>query len=91
MANSFGIGTPLFAKGLGVMMGEWLFAPNGPLLFHRFGLGAPAAVTLAVLLGAAVGYVAASAAWNLHHRRPTPRHAGYGVRVGEHLGASLRI
>ena len=89
MVHNFEI-TPVFAKGVGVMIGEWLFAPNGPFLFHRFGLSNPAAVALAVLVGAAVGYVTASAAWSFHHR-PTPRHAGYGVRVGEHLGASLRI
>jgi hypothetical protein len=89
MVHNFVIG-PVFAKGVGVMIGEWLFAPNGPFLFHRFGLGNPAAVALAVLAGAAVGYVAASAAWSLYHR-PTPRHAGYGVTVDHHLGASLRI
>ena len=89
MIHNFVI-TPVFAKGVGVMIGEWLFAPNGPFLFHRIGLSNPAAVAFAVLVGAAVGYVTASAAWSFHHR-PTPRHAGYGVRVGEHLGASLRI
>ena len=72
--------TPLVVKGLGVMIGEWLFGPSGPILFHGLGLGFVVATTLGVLLGAGLGYFVASAAWSMHHRRPTPRHTGYGVR-----------
>jgi len=82
---------PLLVKGAGAMIGEWVFGPNGPFLFHRFGLGAPAAVTLAVLLGAGLGYFVAEKVWIMRHRRLTMRHAPYDVTIDRHLGASLRI
>jgi hypothetical protein len=62
---------PLLVKGLGTMIGVWVLGPNGPLLFHRFGLGAPAAVTLGVFLGAGLGYFTAKEVWSRSHRRLT--------------------
>ena len=82
---------PLLVKGLGAMIGEWLLGPNGPFLFHRFGLSAPTAVTLAVLLGAGLGYFVAEQIWSMRHRRLTMRHAPYDVTIDRHWGASLRI
>ena len=84
-------GTPLFARGLGVMIGEWIFGPSGLILFHGLGLGAPAAATIGVLLGAGLGYFIAGKAWNIYHHRSTPGHASYGVTVDRHPGASLRL
>ena len=91
MNNVLVSGAPLLVEGLGMMVGEWLFGPTGPILFHHFGLGAPAATTMGVLTGAGLGYFVARVAWNVHHRRPKPRHAGYGVRIDRHLVPSLRV
>jgi len=91
MGYGLASGTPLVVKGLGVMIGEWLFGPTGPILFHGLGLRAEVATTFGVLLGAGLGYFVAVAGWKIHHRKPTPRHAGYGVTIDRHLGASLRI
>ncbi len=82
---------PLLVKGLGTMIGVWVLGPNGPLLFHRFGLGAPAAVTLAVFLGAGLGYWTAEKVWSRCHRSLTKPHAPYDVTIDPHSGASLRI
>ena len=38
MGYGLASGTPLLIEGLGVMIGEWLFGPSGPVSFH--GLGA---------------------------------------------------
>lgn len=83
--------SPLLLKGAGVFIGEWIFGPNGPFLFHRLGLGTPAAVTLGVLLGAGLGYFAGEIVWSMRHRRPTARHVDRSLTIDRHLGASLRI
>jgi hypothetical protein len=83
--------TPLMVKGLGAMIGIWVFGPNGPFLFHRFGLGTPAAVTLGVFLGAGLGYLIGEKVWTMRHRRLTMRHAPYDMTIDPHLGAGLRI
>jgi hypothetical protein len=82
--------TPLLVKGLGVMIGEWVLGPSGLILFHGLGLGAPAAATFGVLLGAPLGYFVAGKAWTFYHRHAAG-HAGYSVTVDRHLGASLRL
>jgi hypothetical protein len=84
-------GTPLLARGLGVMIGEWVFGPSGPILFHGLGLGAPAAATIGVLLGAGLGYFVAGKACSICQRRATAGHAGHGVSVDRHLGTRLRL
>jgi hypothetical protein len=81
---------PLLVKGLGVMMGEWVLGPSGPILFHGLGLSAPAAATFGVLSGAVLGYFIAGKAWTIYHRHGAG-HAGYSVAVDRHLGASLRL
>jgi hypothetical protein len=90
MDNGLVSRTPLLIKGLGVMIGEWIFGPSGPILFHGLGLGAPAAATLGVLLGAGLGYFVALEAWSIHQRWHSARDAGYGM-VDRHLGARLRL
>lgn len=84
-------GTPLLARGLGVMIGEWIFGPSGPILFHGLGLGAPVAAMMGVLLGAGLGYFVAGKAWSIYQRRATASHAGYGGRIDRHWGTSLRL
>lgn len=44
------------AKGLSILIGECVFALNGPFLFNRFGLNVPEAAAVGCLVGLAVGY-----------------------------------
>jgi hypothetical protein len=59
------------AKGLGVVIGECIFALNGPFLFGHFGLNVPEAASVGCLVGAAVGYGFADLFFRIRNRRHT--------------------
>ena len=59
----------LLVEGLGVAIGEWIFAMNGPFLFNRFGLAVPEAATVGCLVGAALGYGCTRALIRLQTRK----------------------
>jgi hypothetical protein len=46
----------VLVRGLGVAVGECLFAMAGPFLFQRFGLNIPESAAVGCLLGAGVGF-----------------------------------
>lgn len=60
----------LLAKGFGMMMGEAIFAVNGPFLFCRFGLNVPLAAAAGGLLGAPVGYAFTALLLWVKNRKP---------------------
>jgi hypothetical protein len=78
-------------KGIGVAIGQCLFGVYGPFLFNRFGLHDAAAAATGVLVGAAVGYGVAAAAWHVRHREPAPGHTWRRIGVHAQLGANLRM
>lgn len=61
----------LLAKGFGMLMGEAVFAVNGPFLFSRFGLNVPLAAAAGCLVGAMAGYVFVGLLFWLRHTKHT--------------------
>ena len=82
--------TSALVVGLGIAIGECIFGVNGPFLFNRFGLNVPGAALLGVLMGAAVGYSAMTAALRFHRREKASGQAGRRIVVDGQLGANLR-
>ena len=57
------------ATGLGIAIGECVFAVNGPFLFNRFALTVPEAAAVGCVVGAAVGYGFADFAFRFRNGR----------------------
>ncbi len=60
----------LLAKGLGILLGEAVFAVNGPFLFCRFGLNVPLAAAAGCLVGAHIGYFVTALMYWVRNWRP---------------------
>jgi hypothetical protein len=83
--------TSVLIKGIGIAIGQCIFGVYGPFLFNRFGLPDGAAAATGVLVGAAVGYGVAVAAWHVRYREQAPGHTGRHIAVDAPLGANLRM
>jgi len=79
---------PLLVGCLGMMIGVWIVAPNGPFLFSRFGLSVPVAATIGCIVGAALGYACTHALIHLRTRKdrviPVLRITERELRAGLH-------